>query len=235
MIERHTHGHTHAAGAVIPGLPPPPAVLPHARASGEWPDGSVPHFWHGGPTTVEKLAAPRRVRTRDGRFTSCDHEVRWFLDRVAGTTKVKALKAIYRVVLDPAGWIQTGIHFKRVMTRDEATILVRVIPSDATVCGQGTAGCYSYGYEADGKPVAENGVEYIDKPDAWRIILGMELCGHGACRMEDMYTADHQPYVGSMGTWNDAAKVGYRPSRNEIAYGRQEILGTVDPALVHHG
>lgn len=215
-----------------PGLPWPPPPLPRGFATGQ-PGGDVPHFWHGAPQTAYPIP-PRRVRMRNAKTQRCTHEVRWYLDRVEGVSAQKALRRLYDVLLDPDGWIQAGIHFRRVFSRDEATILVRVIPQNTSVCGPGSAGCFSYGYEPDGKPVAENGVEAIDQDGPWHVIVGMELCGHGAVSMEDMYTPDHQPYVGSMGTWAACAQVGYHPTRAEIEATRQKLAGTLDPALVHH-
>lgn len=230
------HHHDHEPDRFAhPGLPwPPPVDVPLVRGYRQGqPEGSVPHFWTWGPVTVERIE-PRRVRTRDGKRVRCEWECRWMLDRVEGVSRKKALDRLYDVLLDPHGWIQTGIHFKRVFDREEATILVRVIPQDTSVCGPGSAGCYSYGYEPDRKPVAEMGVESINFDGPWRVIVGMELCGHGATKMEDMYTSDHQPYVGSMGTWNDCAAVGYYPTRNEIEHARQWLEKTIDPSLIHH-
>ncbi len=235
------HDHNHPERMAHPGLPwpPPPGVLDDRRGirafPQDQPQGSVPHFWREGPVTVRPLATPRLVRMRNGKRMAATHEVPWFLDRVKGATRRQALRRLYDVLLDPQGWIQAGIHWRRVMTREEATILVRVIPQDTSVCGPGSAGCYSYGYEPDGKPVAENGVEAIDRAGAWDIIVGMELCGHGSVKMEDMYTPDHvQGYVGSMGTWEAAKQVGFRPTKAEITAAKQWLAGTLDPALVHH-
>lgn len=204
-------------------------------AAGEQPYGSTPHFWKNGPEPARALPAPRRVKTRNGRYQTCTHEVLWFLDRVEGDERHWALARLYDVLLDPDGWIRTGVHWKRVMRREEAGILVRVIPMATTVCGAGAAGCYSYGYERDFKPVAEMGVEAINAPGEWRVIVGMELCGHGTVKMEDMYTSDHVTgYVGSMGTWQAAEAVGYRPTRAEIEAATQWLAGTLDPGLIHH-
>lgn len=234
MSDEHGHDYPDEFGRVAhPGLPWPP---PEDRVRGfaaDQPAGDPPHFWRDGPVTAQAIPR-RRVRTRAGTYATCTHEVRWFLDRVAGVSRARAIARVYDVVLDPDGWIQAGLHFKRVTSRADATILVRVIPQDETVCGPGAAGCYSYGFEPDGLPCAENGVEAIDTEGPWRVIVGMELCGHGGVKMEDMYTADHQPYTGSMGDWSACARVGYRPTRAEIEGARQWLAGTIDPARIHH-
>lgn len=237
--EVNEHDHELYQPHAHPGLPwpPPPGIL-DARVRGfvtGQPAGSTPHFWTNGPIAVRPLLAPRTIRTHGGGKARVTHEVPWFLDRVEGMSRSAALRRLYDVLLDPDGWVQVGVHWKRVLTREAATILVRVIPQDSSVCGPGSAGCYSYGFEPDGKPVAECGIESIGHEGPWRIIVGMELCGHGSFKMEDMYTPDHiQGYVGSMGTWEAAAKVGFRPTSGEIIAARQWLDGKIDPALVHH-
>jgi hypothetical protein len=218
---------------IHPGLPWPPPPLPRAFRADQ-PEGDTPHFWAGGPVTVRPLPAPRLVRLRNGKRIAATHEVPWFLDRVEGVDRRKAVKRLYDVFLDPHGWVQTGVHFRRVATRAEATLLVRVIPQDTTVCGKGSAGCFSYGFEPDGKPVAEMGVEAIDQDNPWHTVTGMEVCGHGAFKIDDGYTQQHQPYIGVMGNWEACAQVGYRPTRAEIAAAKQWLAGTLDTALVHH-
>lgn len=215
-------------------LPPPPPNLPRARrTAGLDIGGDPPHFWRGGPAVAVKLARPRRVRARDGKRRPVTHEVRWCLERVAGVSRSQAIRRIHDVVLDPHGWLQCGVHWKRVSRREQATIIVRVIPAAETVCGANSAGCFSWGFEADRKPAAEMGVEYIDNDPAWKVITGMELCAHPLA-LEDHYTAQHQPYLGVLGTWESAAAVGYVPTRAEIAAARAWLDGTLDPKWVHH-
>ena len=228
--------HEHSPLRGCHGYPHPPAGMTFGlrRAAGEVPYGDPLHFWRDGPVTPMRLLLPHRVRLRDGSRRRCTHEVRWYLDRVEGVERARALERLYDVLLHPQGWSRAGVHWKRVSTRQDAAILVRVIPAAQTVCGSGAAGCYSYGYEPDGKPVAEMGVEYIDKPGAWLIITGMELCGHGSFKGEDMYTPDHQPYLGSMGTWQAAQAIGWLPTQAEIDGARAWLDGTLDPALIHH-
>lgn len=230
MTDHHHHG---TDRGIHPGLPPPPPNLPRMlRAAGPRPEGDPPHFWPGGPVTHIKLPKPRRVRARDGTVLTVGYEVRWWLDRVEGTSRQEAVKRLYDVLLRPDGWLQSGVHWKRVARRADATIIVRVIPADTTVCGAGSAGCFSWGYEPDRIPVAEMGVEYIDRDGPWNVITGMELCGH-PLSMHDMYTPQHQPYLGSMGTWESAAKVGYTPTPAEIQGTRQWLAGLLPAAQVH--
>ena len=218
-----------------PGLPPPPPDLPRTmRSAGGEHEGDPPHFWPGGPVTWRRLPAPRQVRARDGKRYRVDYQVPWYLDRVAGVSRNKALTRLYDVLLHPNGWLRAGVHWRRVTSRAEATMLVRVIPQDETVCGPGSAGCWSWGYEPDGKPVAEMGVESIDNAGAWLVITGMEVCGHGTFNMADHYTPEHQPYRGSLGTWQSAAAVGFLPTKAELAAARDWLTGTVDPVRVHH-
>ena len=224
MNDRHCHA-----------LPPPPPNLPR-MAPGARPahvQGDPPHFWRGGPVTWRKLPKPRRVRARGGTVLPAQYEVRWFLERVQGTSRATAAKRLHDVLLNPHGWLQAGVHWKRVARRDQATIIVRVIPAGQTVCGGNAAGCFSWGFEADGLPAAENGVEYIDNDGAWNVIVGMELCAH-PLSADDMYDARHQPYLGVLGVWQSAAQVGYVPTRAEIAGVRAQLDGTIDPKLVHH-
>ncbi len=220
-------GHAH------PGLPPVPLDLPRMRRAGEVPYGDPPHFWTGGPVSFVPLAAPRRVRLRDGTRQSVGYEVRWYLDRVEGVTRGTALRRLYDVLLRPDGWVQCGCHWRRVMRREQATILVRVIPADGTVCGAGSLGCFSWGYEADRLPVAEMGIETIDDDGPWNVVTGMELQAH-PLNLEDHYDARHQPYLGSLGTWRSAAAVGFVPTQAEIAGARDWLAGTVDPERIHH-
>lgn len=212
-------------------VPFPPAGLPRGmRARGDEPAGDPPHFFRGNATTFAALDRPRRVRLRDGSTIRATHEVRWFLDRVRGVGRREALRRLYDVLLHPAGWTRAGVHFRRVSRREEATLLVRVIPSAETACGKGAAGCYSWG---DGLPVAEVGVELIGDEGPWQVVVGMEVCAH-PLSMDDMYTREHQPYRGVLGGWEGAAAVGFVPTRAETGGMREWAAGTVDPRRVHH-
>ena len=223
MTDRHCHA-----------LPPPPPNLPRRMlTAAAVPTGDPPHFWRGDPVTWHRLPKPKRVRARNGKTLPARYEVRWYLDRVAGTTRPTAVKRLYDVLLNPDGWLRAGVHWRRVARRADADLLVRVIPADQTVCGPGSAGCFSFGFEPDGKPCAENGVEYLDNDPVWQVVVGMEVCAH-PLSAEDMYDARHQPYLGVLGTWQAAARVGYVPTREEVACVRQFLDGTIDPRLVHH-
>ena len=241
----HDHGDTHGAH----GVPIPPSDAELARyENGRWtrinslslapialPSNTVPphHFFQGPMDVLPVGMDDYQLRLRDGSKVRITHRFYWYLDRVEGATRRKALKRLYDHLLHPKGWARMGIHWVRTTDRALAHILVRVIPQDTTVCGPGSAGCYSWGYEPDGKPVAEVGVEYLDREGPWNVLVGMELCWHGTVRGDDMYLAPHQPYYGSMGTWANAAAVNYLPVPAEIESGKQWLAGAVDPSRVH--
>lgn len=213
------------------GIPKPPPGIEQRRALAAPGDGDVPHFWLGGPQDVAALPKPRRVRLRDGSRGEVTHEMRWRLDRVQGTSRRLARKRLYDVFLDPGGWVRAGLRFREVGKTETPNILVSVIPEDGTRCGAGAAGCYSW--TGDGPPWAEVGVEYLDRDGPWKLIVGMECAGH-PIRMADMYTAEHQPYAGSMGTWESAVPFGFLPSNAEVAAARAWLRGEGPPAVVVH-
>ncbi len=243
----HHHGEDHD-GDGIPersahGVPPPPSDEEleryqdedHARrgmGAGRPSTTVPPHHFFQGPMDVHRVANPYLLRLRAGSRQRITHRFRWYLDRVEGTTRRKALKRLYDHLLHPKGWAQMGVHWVRITDRRYANIIVRVIPQSELVC-EGAAGCYSWGYEPDGKPAAEVGVEYIDREGPWNVLVGMELCGHGTVRMDDGYLTPHQPYVGSMGTWSQAAAAGYLPTAQEIESGRMWLRGEIPSDRVH--
>lgn len=239
MSQPHSHnfGDKHGSHGIEP--PPPAAVLEQYRQATITDEGStgtpIPlHFFKGpGPLDVRSVRK-KRVRTRDGTYKTCNREFLWYLDKVEGTTRTKALDRLYDVLLASNGFIQTGVHWKRVFSRAEANILVRVIPMATTVCGPGAAGCYSWGYEYDGKPVAEMGVEYIDNEGPWAALVNMELSGHGTFRADDMYFDVHMPYAtGVMGTWEAMARAGYMPTQQEVADAVTWLEGKTPAELIH--
>lgn len=186
-------------------------------------NGVVPvHFFAGpGPLDV------RRVSRNRWRFN-------WYLDIVEGTSRARALKAIYAVLKHPRAWTRTGVSWVRVREPSKADILVSVLPQDKTACGKGAAGCYSWG---QGTPRAEVGVESINDPDMFALLVNMELCGHGTFRMTDMYQGNtHDPahYVGVMGTGRGAQSTGFYPSDAEVASAVEWLRGRTSSALVHN-
>lgn len=193
--------------------------------------GTPPHHWDDGPLDVRPVAPGTTVRLRDGTRQKVTHEFLWYLDAVRGTDRRTAAKRLHDVLLAPGGWTKAGVRWRRVSTRAEADVVVRVVPQDETVCGPGSAGCYSWGYED--KPVAEVGVEYIGDPGGWSMLVGMELCGHGTFRMHDGYTREHMPYSGSMGTWAEAKAHNWLPSENEIASAKAWLAGQTPAAQRH--
>ena len=197
------------------GLPKPPDDLDALPAASLSPNvNHTPHHWRQGPMDVRPAARPFYVRASDGTYRRMTHRFSWYLDRVEGTTTANALRSVYACLRHPRSWERSGVAFVRTFDREAANIWLRIIPADETRCGPGSAGCYSYGFEA--RPVAEVGVEYINRPDAFAVILGMELAAHGCFRMDDMYAQVHQPYVGVLGTWSQAKAVGYYPTDDEI-------------------
>lgn len=207
------------------GYPVPEHAPRFVAAAGANPNPL--HFWTRGPQDV----VPVKPFTLGGqRF---QWKFSWFLERVEGVSRRAALRAIYQVLRDPRSWERVGVRWVRTMDRARANIVVRVIPMATTVCGPGAAGCYSSGYEADGKPVAELGVEYLGKPE-FAELVNMELCGHGTFRALDMYNPIHQPYVGGcMGTWSDARPYGYYPSETEIAAVKAWLAGETEARYIH--
>ncbi len=220
MTEHHDHGHGSKEKGAHGVLPPPAdAILAQHEAGRVRGVEPVPlHFFDGpGPMNLHPIK-PKAITLRDGQRRQVTWEFRWFLDTVEGVSRTKALSRIYDVLLASNGWTRAGVHWKRVTSRAAADILVRVIPQDKTVCGVGSAGCYSWGYEPDGKPVAEVGVEYIERNGPWAALINMELLGHGTFRADDQYFAVHMPYpYGVMGNWSAMAAAGYMPTAAEVA------------------
>ena len=233
MTEHHDHHHGDREQGAH-GVPPPPddATLEEYQHVGTRGAETVPlHFFAGpGPMGVRPIRR-RYVKLRNGSYQRCEWEFRWYLDAVRGTGKREALNAIYDVLLAANSWTRAGVHWKRVMQREDADILVRVIPQDETVCGPGAAGCYSWGHPH--APVAEMGVEYINRPGPFAALTNMELLGHGTFRADDMYFAVHLPYVGVMGNWEAMARAGYMPTEQEVADSVTWVKGETDPSRIH--
>ena len=213
--------------------PPPDDVLNVARrgmARGALPEMTMPlHFWEQGPLLVEPVAQPYRLKLRDGSNVTITHKKYWYLDKVEGTTRRKALKAIYDVLLHPRSWSRAGVHWVRVTDPAQATLFVSIAPT--TVCGEGAAGCFSWGWP-DGKERSETLVQYIDRPGPFAVIFGMESCGH-PLRALDHYNAVHQGYEGVMGTWESAARCQYYPLDHEIESARLWLRGELPASVVH--
>lgn len=234
MTDHHDHHHgTREHGAH--GVQPPPSddELAQYESQGMRGSESVPlHFFDGpGPMNVTRIPR-RRIRLRDGTYRTCSWEFRWYLERVEGTTRTKALRRVYDVLLDPRGWTRAGVHWKRVIDPARANIRVSVLPQDLTVCGPGAAGCFSWG--GGRTPLAEMGVEYIDRPGPWASLTNMEMVGHGTFKADDMYFAIHQPHlVGVMGTWAAMARAGYMPTDAEIADTMTWLEGKTPPDRIH--
>lgn len=229
------HEHTHAHGLVTPPTDEVLAMAARESVGAGADESTPPHHWQRGPMDLHPVATPYRLRLRTGVHQTITHRMYWQLDRVTGTTRSRAASRLYDVLLDPRGWVRAGVHWQRVGWRTDADIIVRVIPRDETVCGPGSGGCYSWGYEPDRKPVAEVGVEYIDRDGPWQMLVGMELQGHGAFRMHDGYI-NHPGYEGVLGSWEAAARVGYRPSAAELDGARLWLGGQTPADLIHgHG
>ncbi len=231
MSNKDHHHNTPERGCHGVPLPPDDATLATYRQGGMRGAEPVPlHFFANGPLDVRPVR-PKYIRLRDGTYQRCTWEFRWYLDRIDGVSYRTALDRLYDVLLAPNGWIQAGVHWKRVWSRDAADILVRVIPQDTTVCGAGAAGCYSWG---QGTPVAEMGVEYVDRPGPFAALVGMELQGHGTFRADDQYLAVHLPYPsGVMGSWESMAAAGYMPTGQEIADSVTWLAGQTPADRVH--
>lgn len=208
---------------ILHSLPPPPDDLERLPLPSMSPDvNHTPHHWQQGPADVTRLARPFTIRDSAGTPRRMTHRFRWYLDRVEGTTRAEALRRIYQVLRHPRSWERSGVAFTRTFDRNAAHIWLRVIPSNTTRCGPGSAGCYSF-YPGQ-TPLVEVGVEYINNPNVFAVILGMELA-HAAFRVADMYTPQHQPYLGVLGTWSQAKAVGYYPIDDEITASRLWLEG----------
>ena len=213
-------------------LPPPPDDIERRRLAAP-PAGAngTPHHWMTGPGNC-RPARPFWARDAAGRTRRYTWRLPWVLDEVRGISRGTARRALYRVLRDPLGWEGSGVRFVRVSDPANAAVRVRVIPGAESVCGPGAAGCYSWG--GGGTPLVEVGVEYLNRPGPWAVIVGMELCAHAAFAMSDMYDARHQPYVGALGTWEQAAAAGWRPTAAEITDARAWLaneLGIVIDSL----
>jgi len=183
-------------------------------------DNQTPHHWEQGPQKVHSVMP----FTHDG--FRCSWRWTWYLDRVEGTGRRVAGKAIRAVLANPLSWQRTGVAWVRTYDRVAADIEVSVIPEDNTACGKGAAGCFSW--DGQTTPKAELGVEYIGDPNGFAELVNMEVCGHGTFAMADMYTGaghDSANYVGVMGTWGGTAKSHYYPSDAEIADAKAWLAG----------
>ena len=181
----------------------------------------VVHHWEQGPGNVSKVA-PFWAKRRDG-WHQYEWKFYWYLHKVEGTTRSKALRAIYGVLRNPYSWERCGVRWIRTMNPTRAHIRLSVIPAATTACGAGAAGCY-WGGHPYGKG-AELGVEYIDSP-FWAELVGMELQGHGTFSMHDMYIGEgHGGYIGVMGNGGFAQLPAYYPTMDEILWTKQWLLG----------
>ena len=230
MSDHHPTGHDIRRHGVSP--PPPDDVLNVARrgmARGALPPMTMPlHFWEQGPLLVEPVATPYRLKLRDGSRVTITHRKYWYLDRVEGTTRKKALDAIYGVFFNARSWARAGIHPVRTMDRNKATLLISIAPD--TVCGPSAAGCFSWGWP-DGKERSETLVQYLDRPGPFATIFGMEFIH--SLRAADMYTASHSGYEGILGTWESAARCEWYPLQHEIESVRLWLRGELPASVVH--
>lgn len=194
------------------------------------------HHWQAGPGRIAvPLAKPYR---RGG--VKITHRVRWYLDRVEGTTKATALTAIYLVLNDPRGWWRSGVAFSRTFDRAAATVELSVIPMANTLCGAGAAGCFCDGCRTkpDGSPLAaaECAAEYVTDPYLFAAVLNMEIGLHAAFSGLDMYVQAEQPYQhGVAGNWSDNAINGGFPTDEEVVWAREWLDGKVAPQFIHAG
>lgn len=197
--------------------------------------GRETHFFARGPQDVEKLARSLRDPARRGiTFT---HRFRWYLGEVSGVSRSEALRRIYAVLRHPKSWERSGVYFARTNDIREANIVVRIVPDGQTVCGEGAAGCYSWGW-VPGPPLAEVESQYVADDIWFPSILGMELCGHGAFRMADHYAGsghDASAYHGAMGnTFDSTHPEGHVwPSDQEIEAAKRWLRGETPPELIH--
>jgi hypothetical protein len=220
-------------------IPPPPDHFP-MRSPGEASAIQPPlHFWSSGPpwsNNMERLAAPIYRKQADGTSRRYDWRVRWFLDRCEGADRAAATTAIRAVFRHPRSWERTGVRYVQTFDRTLANVVLRVVPDGQTVCGASAAGCMSWGYEADGKIVAEVEAPYLAKPDTWAGIWNMEAGGHSTFAAHDLYI-NHPGYTcGVMGNWQAMACSGFYPTDAEIEQCVAWLAGNAPPEVIHeHG
>lgn len=216
----------------VGGIERPPADLDSIMAAPTVGRGSEPHFFsRRAPAQAQTLSKPERVKLRDGGSATVTHRCLWYLGEVHGMSRRDAFRRINDVLLDPNGWVRTGVHFRRVNDETQAHAVVSVVAPGTTVCGRGAAGCASWG--GDGAPLAEVASDLAGNAGAWRMVVAMELPGHLVFALDDMYLPQHQPYDGSMGTWAAAKARGYYPSDAEIEAAKAWLAGATDPRYVH--
>lgn len=192
-------------------------VHPLRRGHMTQPTDGLVHHWEQGPGDVHRVKGSKQYPWKFW----------WYLDSVIplpgqSLSRKSVLRTMYSVLNHPRSWERSGVQFVRTMSRAKADILVRFGPAGNSVCGSGAAGCFSW---KGGKKLAYIGVEYAAWPEAMIYIIGMELCGHGTFSMLDHYNPVHQPYTGSMGSWDDAAKGGYFPTDTEIQCAKAWLRG----------
>ena len=180
----------------------------------------LPHHWAQGPGDIEIL---NKSATR-GLF-------RYLIENptaIAGVSADELDNRIHYTLNEaPNGWHKTGVHFLRTRDLVKANIVLRYFDNAAPNNPDWRAGSY-YRDEVINKAVARITPDraYYDDPLSFVYLNGMELVGHGAFWMDDMYTRPHLPYpYGSMGTWEVAKQTGGYPSALEIAAGKAFMRG----------
>ena len=120
----------------------------------------------------------------------------------------------------------TGVAFVQVPRRELAHIVLRF--SDTTPPGAAGWGAGWYYWDPMiGWPVAQitTQIGVFDDIMMFAYLVGMEMVGHGCFRMHDMYTSQHLPYVGAMGSWHPADPWTAFPSASEIAAAKEWLQG----------
>jgi len=182
--------------------------------------GEPVHFWSQGPLDVIKLDEP--VEKNGITYT---HKFYWHLLRVKDVDYDVAKRSIRDILRSSYGWARAGVMYLHTKDPEKANILVEVVPAAETACGANSAGCYAWNMDSP-KPVASMDPRYFHEHHFWRVLVNMEIGGHGTFRMWDMYMPNHQPYThGVMGTADVADRNHGWPSAGEIDAAKKWLAG----------
>jgi hypothetical protein len=137
---------------------------------------------------------------------------------------------------DSRSWgARLGINFCRVAGIQDCDIVIRFSNSPPPQWpGLQGLGWY-YRDHALGKNVAHVSAlpGLFNNTAGFNYVLGMEAVGHGTLRMWDMYIQEHEPYIGSLGSWTSAMLNDGWPTDAEVADGLIWLDGKTPEALIH--
>jgi len=138
---------------------------------------------------------------------------------------------------DPRSWgARLNLNFRRVSLITECDIVLR-FNNGPPLQWPGLEGLGWYYHDpVVGKNVAHVSAlpELFNNTPGFTFVLGMEAVGHGTLRMWDMYIQEHEPYIGSMGSWASAMLNDGWPIDADIADGLVWLDGQTPPELIHN-